>query len=124
MAPEVLKNEPYGPEVDMWSLVRGIALRSATELTRRVPSAVLQGVILYILLCGFPPFYHENTQQLYKQIKKGEYDFPDPYWTDISEQAKSLVRAELLALSPPFGRAVVGSFHSCFDAPTCRCAVC
>jgi calcium/calmodulin-dependent protein kinase I len=49
VAPEVLKNEPYGKEVDMWSL----------------------GVILYILLCGFPPFYHESTAQLYKQIKKG-----------------------------------------------------
>ena len=49
VAPEVLKNEPYGKEVDMWSL----------------------GVILYILLCGFPPFYHESTQQLYKQIKRG-----------------------------------------------------
>ncbi len=63
IAPEVLKNEPYGKEVDLWSL----------------------GVILYILLCGFPPFYHENTAQLYKQIKKGEYDFPDPYWTEISD---------------------------------------
>jgi len=77
VAPEVLKNEPYGKEVDMWSL----------------------GVILYILLCGFPPFYHENTQQLYKQIKKGEYDMPDPYWTDISDSAKSLVRG-LLTVDP------------------------
>lgn len=77
VAPEVLKNEPYGKEVDMWSL----------------------GVILYILLCGFPPFYHESTQQLYKQIKKGEYDFPDPYWTDISDSAKSLVRG-LLTVDP------------------------
>jgi len=73
VAPEVLKNEPYGKEVDMWSL----------------------GVILYILLCGFPPFYHESTQQLYKQIKKGEYDFPDPYWTEISASAKDLVKGLL-----------------------------
>jgi len=73
VAPEVLKNEPYGKEVDLWSL----------------------GVILYILLCGFPPFYHESTAALYKQIKKGEYDFPDPYWTDISDQAKDLVRSML-----------------------------
>ncbi len=62
----MLKNEPYGREVDLWSL----------------------GVILYILLCGFPPFYHENTAQLYKQIKKGEYDFPDPYWTEISDSGQ------------------------------------
>jgi len=76
-APEVLKNEPYDKAVDMWSL----------------------GVILYILLCGFPPFYHEQTPQLYKQIKKGEYDFPDPYWTGISAEAKNLV-ACLLTVDP------------------------
>jgi len=70
VAPEVLKGETYTKAVDMWSL----------------------GVILYILLCGFPPFYHQNTNQLYKQIKKGEFDFPDPYWTDISDSAKDLVR--------------------------------
>jgi len=77
VAPEVLKNEPYDKAVDMWSL----------------------GVILYILLCGFPPFYHESTAQLYKQIKKGEYDFPDPYWTDISAEAKNLVTC-LLTVNP------------------------
>jgi len=77
VAPEVLKNEPYDKAVDLWSL----------------------GVILYILLCGFPPFYHESTAQLYKQIKKGEYDFPDPYWTDISPEAKNLVQC-LLTVNP------------------------
>jgi len=77
VAPEVLKNEPYGKAVDMWSL----------------------GVILYILLCGFPPFYHESTAALYKQIKKGEYDFPDPYWTDISDSARDLVKS-LLTVDP------------------------
>jgi calcium/calmodulin-dependent protein kinase I len=77
VAPEVLKNERYGPEVDMWSL----------------------GVILYILLCGFPPFYHESTTQLYKQIKKGEYDFPEAYWSEISDHAKALVRG-LLTVDP------------------------
>jgi len=77
VAPEVLKNEPYDRAVDLWSL----------------------GVILYILLCGFPPFYHESTAQLYKQIKKGEYDFPDPYWTDISAEAKDMV-SRLLTVNP------------------------
>jgi len=77
VAPEVLKNEKYGPAVDMWSI----------------------GVILYILLCGFPPFYHENTKQLYKQIKKGEYSFVKPYWTQISEDAKDLVSI-LLTVDP------------------------
>lgn len=77
VAPEVLKNEPYGPQVDLWSM----------------------GVILYILLCGFPPFYHESTTVLYKQIKKGAYQFPDPYWSDISDNAKNLV-ARLLTVDP------------------------
>jgi calcium/calmodulin-dependent protein kinase I len=77
VAPEVLKGEKYDKAVDLWSL----------------------GVILYILLCGFPPFYHQNTNMLYKQIKKGEYDFPDPYWTDISDSAKELVRG-LLTVDP------------------------
>eukprot|EP00954_Amorphochlora_amoebiformis_P026949 1382335-Amorphochlora_amoeboformis.AAC.1 len=58
VAPEVLKKQKYTEAVDIWSL----------------------GVILYILLCGFPPFYHENTGALYKQIKSGDYDFPEPYW--------------------------------------------
>jgi calcium/calmodulin-dependent protein kinase I len=77
VAPEVLKNEAYGPAVDMWSL----------------------GVILYILLCGFPPFYHESTAALYKQIKKGQYTFPDPYWSEISKEAKDLV-TKLLTVDP------------------------
>jgi len=77
VAPEVLKGEKYDKAVDLWSL----------------------GVILYILICGFPPFYHQNTNMLYKQIKKGEYDFPDPYWTDISDSAKELVRG-LLTVDP------------------------
>jgi len=77
VAPEVLKKEAYGAPVDLWSL----------------------GVILYILLCGFPPFYHESTAALYKLIKKGQYDFPDPYWTDISDSAKGLVK-QLLTVDP------------------------
>jgi len=77
VAPEVLKNENYTKAVDLWSL----------------------GVILYILLCGFPPFYHQKTSELYKLIKKGEFDFPAPYWTDISDSAKDLVR-RLLTVDP------------------------
>lgn len=77
VAPEVLMGTAYGPAVDLWSL----------------------GVILYILLCGFPPFYHENTNALYKQIKKGNYDFPSPYWDNISDAAKNLI-AGLLTVDP------------------------
>lgn len=77
VAPEVLQGLEYGPAVDLWSI----------------------GVILYILLCGFPPFYHEATKELYKQIKKGQYTFPDPYWKNISAEAKDVV-TRLLTVDP------------------------
>jgi pregnancy upregulated non-ubiquitously expressed CaM kinase len=62
-APEVLESRPYTEKVDCWSL----------------------GVILYILLCGFPPFYDENNAALFAQIKAGAFDFPSPYWDDVSD---------------------------------------
>lgn len=77
VAPEVLKKQKYTASVDIWSM----------------------GVILYILLCGFPPFYDENTAALYKQIKSGDYDFPDPYWKDITGYAKDLIK-KMLTVDP------------------------
>jgi serine/threonine protein kinase len=77
VAPEVLNNEPYGKEVDLWSV----------------------GVIMYILLCGFPPFYHESTGALYKMIKRGQYDFPKQYWGQITDSAKDLIR-KFLTVNP------------------------
>ena len=62
VAPEILEGKGYGKEVDYWSI----------------------GIILYILLCGFPPFYEENNQKLFDMIKKGEFEFPSPYWDDVS----------------------------------------
>eukprot|EP00297_Palpitomonas_bilix_P012234 CAMPEP_0113880712 /NCGR_PEP_ID=MMETSP0780_2-20120614/7944_1 /TAXON_ID=652834 /ORGANISM="Palpitomonas bilix" /LENGTH=319 /DNA_ID=CAMNT_0000867431 /DNA_START=110 /DNA_END=1069 /DNA_ORIENTATION=+ /assembly_acc=CAM_ASM_000599 len=77
VAPEVLMNKGYDKAVDLWSI----------------------GVILYILLCGFPPFYSENTPQLFDQIMRGDYDFPSPYWDHISESGKDLVK-RLLVVDP------------------------
>ena len=74
VAPEILANKGYDKTaVDMWSV----------------------GVILYILLCGFPPFYEEELPALFDQILKGRYDFPSPWWDNISDSAKQLVRAML-----------------------------
>jgi len=77
VAPEVLIGKGYGKEVDFWSI----------------------GVILYVLLCGFPPFYEETNQELFETIKKGKFDFPSPYWDDISDMAKGLIKG-LLHVDP------------------------
>ena len=50
------------------------------------------GVILYILLCGFPPFAESELTALFDSIRKARYDFPSPWWDSISPQAKSLVK--------------------------------
>jgi len=54
---------------------------------------------LYIILCGFPPFYDENDDlgKLYKKIKTASYDMPSPYWDGISDGAKDLIRKLLTA---------------------------
>ncbi|MEJ1279784.1 calcium/calmodulin-dependent protein kinase I [Cricetulus griseus] len=70
VAPEVLAQKPYSKAVDCWSI----------------------GVIAYILLCGYPPFYDENDAKLFEQILKAEYEFDSPYWDDISDSAKDFIR--------------------------------
>jgi len=77
VAPEVLNATGYDKEVDMWSI----------------------GVITYILLCGFPPFYNDSLPELFEQIMKADYDFPEEYWKDISEDAKDFIR-KLLVVNP------------------------
>nr|AHA61365.1 calcium-dependent protein kinase [Arachis hypogaea] len=72
MAPEVLKRN-YGPEIDIWSA----------------------GVILYILLCGVPPFWAESEQGVAQAILRGLIDFKREPWPSISESAKSLVKQML-----------------------------
>jgi len=72
MAPEVLKRN-YGPEVDVWSA----------------------GVILYILLCGVPPFWAETEQGVAQAILRGQIDFKRDPWPKVSEHAKGLVRQML-----------------------------
>jgi len=70
IAPEMLTQEGYGVKIDVWAA----------------------GVILYILLCGFPPFSSEkDNQKVLKNIFIGTYGFPKPYWDHVSEEAKDLV---------------------------------
>ena len=47
------------------------------------------GVILYVLLCGFPPFYADHDGDLYELIRTGSYSFPSPYWDDVSDNGAS-----------------------------------
>lgn len=54
---------------------------------------------MYILLCGFPPFYDDNNKKLFSQIVNAQFSFPDPYWTNISPMAKDLV-SQLLVVDP------------------------
>ncbi|KAI1715702.1 protein kinase domain-containing protein [Ditylenchus destructor] len=77
VAPEVLQQRPYGKAVDVWSI----------------------GVIAYILLCGYPPFYDENDANLFAQIIKGEYEFDSPYWDEISDSAKDFI-SHLMCCDP------------------------
>ncbi|XP_005987759.1 calcium/calmodulin-dependent protein kinase IGb [Latimeria chalumnae] len=77
VAPEVLAQKPYTKAVDCWSI----------------------GVITYILLCGYPPFYEETESKLFAQITKAEYEFDPPFWDDISESAKDFIR-HLLEKTP------------------------
>lgn len=73
VAPEVLasvENRKYGREVDIWSL----------------------GVILYICLCGFPPFSDELFSKEFpytmsQQIKEAKFDYPSPYWDSVDDAA-------------------------------------
>ncbi|KAK2166756.1 hypothetical protein NP493_1303g00033 [Ridgeia piscesae] len=76
-APEVLKSTSYGKAVDIWAV----------------------GVIIYILLCGYEPFYDENQSKLFKKILKCDYVFHKDCWSDISENAKDLI-SRMLVLNP------------------------
>ncbi|KAM9535877.1 calcium/calmodulin-dependent protein kinase type 1D-like isoform 1-T2 [Salvelinus alpinus] len=70
VAPEVLAQKPYSKAVDCWSI----------------------GVITYILLCGYPPFFEDNETRLFSKIMRADYAFHSPFWDNISESAKDFIR--------------------------------
>ncbi|XP_034937562.1 calcium/calmodulin-dependent protein kinase type II alpha chain isoform X27 [Chelonus insularis] len=77
LSPEVLKKESYGKPVDIWAC----------------------GVILYILLVGYPPFWDEDQHRLYSQIKAGAYDYPSPEWDTVTPEARNLIN-QMLTVNP------------------------
>ena len=60
-----------------------------------MPTFYPPGVITYILLCGYPPFYGDSDTQIFDAVKGGKFDFPSPEWDDISQLAKDFVVALL-----------------------------
>ncbi|CAN0268896.1 unnamed protein product, partial [Ectocarpus sp. 4 AP-2014] len=90
IAPEVLGRK-YNKACDLWSI----------------------GVIAYILLCGYPPFYGRTDKDIFASVSRGQYDFPGPEWDTVSDDAKAFV-GKLLMLDPaerPTASEVSGSFH-------------
>lgn len=69
IAPEIITGKKYGTEVDIWSI----------------------GVIVYVLLAGYPPFYNEDQRKLFKTIKEGKYYFHEQYWEGVSADAKDMI---------------------------------
>ncbi|KAJ1422887.1 kinase-like domain-containing protein, partial [Ochromonadaceae sp. CCMP2298] len=69
IAPEILENKLHGTQVDMWSL----------------------GVVLYILLGGYPPFHDDDQKELFRKIKAGVFEFHAEYWDPVSPEAKELI---------------------------------
>jgi len=69
IAPEVLKGK-YNEKCDMWSI----------------------GVILFIMLCGVPPFAGRGEDVILNKVRKGVWDFTQPIWEEISSEAKDLIK--------------------------------
>ena len=69
IAPEVLTGN-YNEKCDVWSA----------------------GVILYILFCGYPPFYGENNKEILEAVKKGKLEFSSAEWKDKSKMATDLIK--------------------------------
>lgn len=68
ISPEVLTHN-YNENCDMWSA----------------------GCILYVMLCGYPPFYGEDDREIIEEVRKGEFDFEGEEWDDVSKEAKDLI---------------------------------
>ena len=77
------------------------------------------GVIVYIMLGGYPPFYSDNQTELFKLIKKGLYQFHPKYWEHISEDAKDLIR-NMLVINPDHRPRSVPPAAACASHVACN----
>jgi calcium/calmodulin-dependent protein kinase I len=69
IAPEIIQGKGYDKKVDYWSI----------------------GVIIYTMLCGYPPFYDEDNDKLFEMIQKGKVEFAKEYWDEVSDMAKDVI---------------------------------
>merc|ERR1719327_2613700 len=76
VAPQVLAGK-YDQSSDLWSC----------------------GVIMYVLLCGYPPFYGETDADVLTKVRLGNFTFNAADWKNVSEDAKNLIRM-LLKMNP------------------------
>mmetsp|Transcript_44586 Transcript_44586/g.95027 ORF Transcript_44586/g.95027 Transcript_44586/m.95027 type:complete len:481 (+) Transcript_44586:90-1532(+) len=76
VAPQVLHGS-YDEKCDIWSC----------------------GVIAYILICGYPPFYGEKDDEILRRVKRGEFEFPSPDWDNITGECKDLIKT-MLTMDP------------------------
>ena len=74
LAPEAILEDPIGRPVDIWGC----------------------GVILHLLLVGFPPFWNNDDSKLLSLIAEGRFTMPERYWDDVTDDAKDLVRRMLV----------------------------
>ncbi|KAG8933014.1 hypothetical protein FRC03_008634 [Tulasnella sp. 419] len=77
VAPEVLNSKGHGKPVDIWSV----------------------GIITYVLLCGYPPFRSEDPAELVAETTRGNIQFHDRFWKNVSDEAKGFVKT-LLNVDP------------------------
>ena len=73
VAPEVLNKEGHGKPVDIWAI----------------------GIITYVLLCGYSPFRSPDAATLLKETTEGKVEFHERYWKNVSDEAKSFIKALL-----------------------------
>lgn len=77
LAPEVIRKKKYGTQCDMWSM----------------------GVIVFILLGGYPPFHGCSPKVIFEKTVAGQIDFDPDYWSGISKSVQDMIRL-LLDLDP------------------------
>jgi len=73
VAPEVLRGN-YDQQCDVWSL----------------------GVLLYVILAGYPPFYGDSQHEIFRKITHGVYDYEREEWNDVSKEARGLIDSMLV----------------------------